>query len=30
MDSSKLGELGHNNSIGLKDGAQLLYKYYDK
>jgi len=30
MDSSKLGELGHNNSIDLKDGAQLLYKYYDK
>ena len=30
MDSSKLGELGHNNSIDLKDGAQSLYKYYDK
>jgi GDP-L-fucose synthase len=30
MDSSKLVELGHNNSIDLKDGAQILYKYYDK
>jgi len=30
MDSSKLIELGYNNSIGLKEGVQLLYKYYDK